>query len=147
MNTTPKCLYCGITMKPDRTFMSMLPAGERPHFWYLCGGCGSRSPAMRTQEDAKAAALRRYVEPNRVLTLDEVTGSNEPCVFLEIKGKEPIWACDCVISSNLNGVNISFIGDRGCTLVAIFDYCKTWRCWLRRPTDEERQSVAWEESE
>lgn len=30
---------------------------------------------------------------------------------------------------------------------AIFDYCKTWRCWLRRPTDEERQSVAWEESQ
>ena len=39
------------------------------------------------------------------------------------------------------------VGDRGCTLVAIFDYCKTWRCWLRRPTDEERASTPWAQND
>lgn len=23
------------------------------------------------------------------------------------------------------------------------DYGKTWRCWTRRPTDEERRAAAW----
>lgn len=140
MNTTPKCLYCGTTMKPDRTFMSMLPAGERPHFWYLCGECGSRSPAMRTQEDAKAAALQRYVEPLKPMTLDELTTIEEPT---------PIYVLHRYGEWQQNGWHIwePRPDDRDCETSDTQNYGITWDAYLRRPTDEERQSVAWEESE
>lgn len=137
MNTTPNCLYCGTTMKPDRTFMSMLPAGERPHFWYLCGECGSRSPAMRTQEAAKAAALQRYVEPLKPMTLEEYAACDD-AVYLELAGrfadrsrwKEPRTALSFVyflMSDSADGEK----------------YGMNWRCWLRRPTDAERSAVKW----
>lgn len=138
-----RCPYCGEKMELDQTFKSMMMPGTSVMFWYSCDVCGAEAPRCNSKESANAAATQRYVEPLKPLELHEVTGSEEPCVFLEINNMEPIWACDCVISSDLKGVHISFIGDRGCTLVAMFDYCKTWRCWARRPTDEEREAAGW----
>ena len=134
----PKCPYCGAEMVLRDWHDIFFGKGN----FYECV-CGAKSPIKASPDTAHAAAMQRWQEPLKPLTLDEATGSDEPCVFLEIRGKEPIWACDCVISSNFKGVHISFIGDPGRTLVAIYDYCKTWRCWSRRPTDEERASTPW----
>lgn len=27
----------------------------------------------------------------------------------------------------------------------LYDYSKTWRCWARKPTDEERKAVKWDD--
>lgn len=56
----PVCPWCGSKMKPDRTFMSMLPVGCRPTFWWLCGHCGARSPVCDSGDKAYAAAMKRF---------------------------------------------------------------------------------------
>lgn len=143
-----RCPWCGAEMIEDPK--SAFGDRRQVDYWYRCDECFSKSPMIGEQESigetidkTHAAAQQRYVEPLKPMELHEVTGSEEPCVFLEKKGMEPIWACDCVISSDLESVDISFIGRQGSFSTPISDYGKTWRCWARRPTDKEREAEGW----
>lgn len=127
-----RCPWCGEEMERDEDA-----------FCYDCYGCGAQSPLADSWDAALTAALRRYVEPLKPLELHEATGSVEPCVFMELKGNEAIRACDCVISSDLQCVEVSLIGSARPSWMPINFYGKKWRCWSRRPTDEEREAVGW----
>lgn len=141
------CPYCGSEMKP--VIGDTLTNGYIAT--YSCPACKANSPrilGVRDQHDAEnmARMLARSctdMVKNRVLTLEEVTGSEEPCVFLESKHLKPIWAVDCVIAPDCKSIQVEYIHSntnyKGCD-----DYGKTWRCWAHRPTDEERAAVPWE---
>ena len=139
-----RCPWCGAEMEPNRiSYKSMLASSVDGMFWYSCD-CGAEAPRCNSEESAYSAAMARYVEALKPLKLHEVTGSVEPCVFMELKGNEAIRACDCVISCDLQCVEVSLIGSARPSWMSINLYGKKWRCWSRRPTDEERAGVAWE---
>lgn len=140
---TPKCPWCGKEMEPDRSYKSILAPGVGRMFWYSCYPCGSVSPRCDSPEAAYAAAMTRYDEPLKPLKLHEVTGSEEPCVYLESRRYPPIKACDCVISADCRNVDVMMIGTQDPWAVPISEYGRSWRCWARRPTDEERASTPW----
>jgi hypothetical protein len=64
----PRCPYCGSKMRYKQGLLC------RTLHWYECTNeeCESESPARNTAEEAYEKAMRRYEEPNRVLTLDEL---------------------------------------------------------------------------
>ena len=144
---TPTCPYCGAEMVVEGETIedvsgSILLLGG----WCLCEKCGSRSPYVNAADDAQleeralSAAMQRYVEPNRVLELEEVKTLSECAVWLEHRDGHARFDA-------LRGT-----GENSASLVSGFSewlvyYNETWRLWLRRPTDEERQSMAWEESQ
>jgi len=90
-NPTPKCPYCGAEMYVGEPAARILPGWGTNRRYCVCGVCGSRSPVVHclSDEPAIAAAMRRYVEPNRVLSWEDM--------------------------------------------------------WFRRPTDDERKAVRWED--
>jgi len=139
-NPTPKCPYCGAEMKPDRTFKSMLPVGTPATFWWMCGECSATSPKRETGEFAYAAAMRRYEEPNRVLALEELDkADSERSLYFETR--EP-WSGGEVFESSVECAQETFCdGDESND--ARKEYGVTVRCWLRRPTDAEREASPW----
>ena len=86
-----------------------------------------------------ALELLKEQEP-RVLTLEEVTGGGECYVEYRNGG---YGYCDCYISDDAETINIY----RPLKIDYYADpelYKKTWRCWDRQPTDEQRKAVKWD---
>lgn len=74
------------------------------------------------------------VEPeNRVLTLEEITKSET-----DYFGAIPVWIED-IIENDITADTL--YQDR----IDLESYGKEWRCWLRKPTAEERTAAKWEE--
>lgn len=79
--------------------------------------------------------------PNRVLTMEELRQVEKPCaVWIE-------WDTE-------KNVTLEVILEVGYHMVHcnnainwIDAYGLRWRCWLRKPTDEERAAVPWKEQE
>lgn len=116
-----RCPWCNGEMEPDRSYKSIMAPGVGRTFWYFCDPCGAVSPRCDSPESAYAAAMRRYVEANRVLTWEE---------FLALPNK--MLACR------------EYRGDERYSPCHMWEgYGKTWRAWLRRPTDAERELTAW----
>lgn len=139
------CPYCGTEM----FYYERNVKGYRFMGYYFCRECRSRAPridnigidACDMKDTAKAAALQRYVEPNRVLTVEE-------CVALDPDGATCVESSRGEIETQLNQEIINETSG----MIEMYGlqnakklYGKYGRCWLRSPTDEERQSVAWEE--
>ena len=92
--------------------------------------------------EARVAELEKPLKP---MTWEEAMMDD---FFLEIRGD------DC-IDGALN--NFAVDGDEGYMWVSTrnreedesklmrSDYGKTWRCWSRRPTEEEREAAKWDE--
>ena len=85
-----------------------------------------------------------FIKP---LSWDEAMGDD---AFLEIKGDEYIdaalnlFAC-CTIDNSLKDGFVYYETHNNDELKFLeIDYGKTWRCWARRPTDEEREAAKWE---
>lgn len=103
-----------------------------------CRGCDAMTPAAygRTSEETMEkffATLHRYEPPNKPMTLDEVKA------HVKVIEAEPLWLEDN--EEPIYGWTYS-------DLVAYWldtDYGKTWRCWPRKPTKEERQTAGWED--
>lgn len=72
----PKCPYCGaeMSLEDNEDVLFGVFSDEEKMYWYQCNApsCGIHSPANHTKAGAYKAAMKRYEEPNRVLTLDEV---------------------------------------------------------------------------
>lgn len=122
---------------------------------YECPVCGSRAPEIRNvgidavdlKEVAFTAALQRYVEPNRVLTPEDLQSMEGEPVFIQQGDGDEYWSvveggslligeCD----PDFQDMTCSFDKDGRFGLHVL-----GWRALERRPTDEERRSVAWEE--
>ena len=76
----------------------------------------------------------------RILTLDEALGSEDP-VFFESDGKMKCWV-DAYLSNDLKcAVIYRFHATE--FMIPLARYQKDWRCWDKRPTEEESKSAQW----
>lgn len=149
-NPAPRCPYCGAEMslenKEDVLFG--LFADEEKMYWYQCNtpSCGIHSPANHTKEGAYKAAMKRYEEPNRVLTLEEVMADAEDWALEWIEKKNHIYQC-CPL--DVTAESIIFVavdmGIKDGIYMKKSEYDVTWRCWRRKPTKNERENTPWED--
>lgn len=133
MSETPKCPGCGADMK----LMHLC----KDAFCYACIKCGWDSPIGGDAEAALRMAMRRAEPKNRVLTLEEATGSDEP-VWLEAMSR--VFIADVCVSPDARMAQIQTIGEASCAYLPLCDYGVLWRCWLRKPTKEEMEGTPWE---
>ena len=155
----PKCPYCGWEMQHQFDY-PMSYCDVR----FYCKHCNAMSPSARgcqtstesvekALEEAYEKAMRRYEEPNRVLTLDEVlvtayddcNTEQETVMYLEYREDYEGYAI--VTDLEMDGSKILFefsgIGCGGKQNEK--DYGSIWRCWRRKPTKNERKNTPWED--
>lgn len=114
-----------------------------------CTKCGAQGPfeswntAEGAKEAARAAAMRRYTPPLKPMTRQEL-----PRVYLM-----PCWierigekAYPDLLDKNSVGFFGKFenLNARERDYLLYTNYGRTWRCWARRPTDDERSAALWE---
>lgn len=76
----------------------------------------------------------------RILSIDETLGSEDP-VFFESDGKMECWV-DAYLSDDLQcAVLYRFTASE--FMLTLTTYGKTWRCWDKRPTEEEKKLALW----
>ena len=98
-------------------------------------------------EDALAyiEQLENRAEPkNRVLTLEEVDahcegGADAAPLWVEFDGGTNGWV---LIAPVRETRKMDFVSKLLVTMGIL--YGKEWRCWLRKPTEEERREIPWE---
>lgn len=169
MTEAPECPYCGEEMElhniPTGLWWyqcgccgAIAPSDETPEKVLAaalsrvgaCATCRQLSKVLCGKEHTTfiellnaVEQLKRRAEPeNRVLTLGEAQqiSAEDGGVWLE---EETAWGL----------VHITPIDDEtgACTIYSFFarfylmaeKYGKTWRCWLRKPTAEEREKEKW----
>ena len=81
---------------------------------------------------------------NRVLELWEATGIGQ-AVFLEVYNTGFVSPVYVTIDGTkpTAWVGVHMIGTSSKTLYSTNLYGMSWRCWLRRPSDDERKNVPW----
>lgn len=141
----PKCPYCGHKMVHQYVY------GD--HF-YRCPKCHAVAPDKETEAEAYEAAMQRWQEPNRVLTLGEVQNlayvryEQQHILVVEyraiIKGSENVFRPCVIAHDRMRMVEIWEIYDGArMTLMEKSMYGKNWRCWLRQPTQKEMEDTPW----
>jgi hypothetical protein len=135
--------------------------------WYQCVSCKSTSPRFKfpiscaTSEIKKATlevALYRVEPKNRVLTLEEVKNAEMDTFhnvmhWLELKQPEDseirygvlgasMFLFDEKIEDDLDVIFTAAGMGEECRMKQK-EYCKYWRCWLRKPTNEEMEGTPW----
>lgn len=151
------CPWCGEEMwKPDIPWERGQP--EMGEYVYTtqgkCRHCGALTPKVygRTPKEAVenyfAAALRRYEPPIRPMTLEEVKlkycGIIEGAALLIEEKFGPLsWA----VLDRSKGKIVATWNCYGLENYCEDDYGHTWRCWPRKPTEQERESYGWEDAE
>lgn len=144
----PKCPYCGEIMT---LCVDAYSDGTITGAYYECIDCKSNSPYIEDADDFQAAALAaatlRWVEPNRVLTLEEVESWGN-------KETLPIWL-EFRYMGGTTQLVASLYGGMSADGIHLYDqvwrahpmggYGKRFRIWSVRPTDEEREAAGWEE--
>ena len=89
--------------------------------------------------------LLKLLKP-RVLTLEEVEDALDTIVWVDrpqVENSSDEYALISSYSHKLGYVDLKFI-DEGWGRFTYAWYGKTWRCWDRRPYDEERKAVKWD---
>lgn len=155
MSETPKCPYCGDRMKirvslttPDWGLLSAQ---------YKCMTCGSTSPRIEFSgstsnekiiERLQAVTSRRVKPKNRVLTLEELKtycegGADATPLWYEGKDHSSVNRWMVIDLPKLAfGSTITV----KCLVNSQFfepTYGEDWRCWLRKPTEEELRRTPW----
>ena len=72
-NPLPRCPYCGEHMG--------LECNTKNMYWYECYKCGATTPQEGAEQAAYEAAMNRWQEPNRVLTLESVHITSEEMII------------------------------------------------------------------
>lgn len=146
------CPWCGAEMKRDwRQTDYGEPSRE---VWFACENCKSNSPIAwgeNYDEALKTAteyAMRRY-PPIKPMTLEEAYEADHCYLEYDTKGMSTIVVLLGMMSTNARNksrVEILEFGEEAdfCTKLECADYGRTWRCWKREPTDEERSAAEWE---
>ena len=139
----PKCPYCGWEMKYHFDYPM-----EYCDVQFYCKHCNAMSPSARgsktrtervdkTIEEAYEKAMRLYEEPNRILTIEEIK-TYKGFVWCESIYENAFWPA-YVENQKLYVDNaIDEIEEE-----VIDSYGIVWRCWLRKPSEKERESVCW----
>ena len=103
-------------------------------------------------EKLRAATLRRDTPPIKPMTLEEAIDAS--AVWIELLTNEPENDLKPSLFGWRNeGRWVVFLerpgedDDDGGKIVGYnpLDYGSTWRCWSRKPTDEERSAAEWAE--
>ena len=152
-NPAPRCSYCGaeMSLENNEDVLFGLFADEERMYWYQCNApsCGIHSPARHTEADAYKAAIARWQEPNRVLTLEEITADANAdswkFEWVELKGEKDIIHQTCPFSSNTERTIFASPGDKRIYRGDNSNYGVTWRSWLREPTKREKEDTPWED--
>lgn len=140
------CPYCGHKMVHQYVY------GDH---YFRCPKCRAVAPDKDTEAEAYTAAMQRWQKPNRVLTLGEVQNlayvryEQQHILVVEykaiIKGAENVFRPCAIAHDRIRMVEIWEIYDgTRMTLMEKSMYGKSWRCWLRKPTQEEREAAPWE---
>ena len=137
----PKCPWCGDEMIQGGVNTVHHVA------WYHCQNCKAISPAIQRDtmkeavDDAYAAAVKRVEEPNRVLAIEEIYACETPCPFW-VEWNDPQGSISVEILLDTDSTYaVHFKGNGAWTDM----YNRSWRCWLRKPTSEERAAVPWKD--
>lgn len=150
----PRCPYCGaeMTLEDNEDVLFGL-FGEEKIYWYQCNtpSCGIHSPANHTKAGAYKAAMVRYEEPNRVLTLREACAA-EVC-WTETP-RASLEACRIVMREYTSfpegkpakAFDFYMTGETVPWCYHPEEYGVSVRCWLRKPTPKEMASTPWEGS-
>lgn len=135
-NPLPRCPYCGEPMDLEDNSESV--------YWYECYKCGATTPTEEAEQAAYEAAMNRWQEPNRVLTMEEATEQRAVWVESDYCGIAPAIVFDSV--SKHYSIIVAAFNDHDNNKVWFekTQYGKHWRCWLRKPTAEEMESTPWE---
>lgn len=151
MSEKPKCPGCGADME-----LMLLLCNSA--FYYACAKCGWDSPIGIDSESAFRMAMRRTEPKNRVLTLEEVKNAEMDTFhnvmhWLELKQPEDseirygvlgasMFLFDEKIEDDLDVIFTAAGMGEECRMKQK-EYCKYWRCWLRKPTEEEMEGTQW----
>lgn len=132
------CPYCGAEMLDCQDDGYVFGVA-----YYVCQECGSTSPKANTDAAALSAAQARYLPPNRPLTLDEVKkhckgGASATPLWVEFDEGINRWVRIAPISK---GCELEYVSE----FVDLMwqQYKKSWRCWLKKPTDAEMDAAGW----
>lgn len=152
MSETPKCPGCGADMELMQMHLC------NPAFYYACAKCGWDSPIGIDSELAFRMAMRRTEPKNRVLTLEEVKNAEMDTFhnvmhWLELKQPEDseirygvlgasMFLFDEKIDDDLDVIFTAAGMGEECRMKQK-EYCKYWRCWLRKPTEAEMRETPW----
>lgn len=151
----PRCPYCGSEMNEN------LFAYGNGGGWcnFECPNCGATSPKKENSESCNKAefaayfvAKKRWQEPNRVLTLDEVleiacedyNTEQETVMYLEYGEDYEGYAIVTDLETDGSKILLEFSGIGGGVKQNEKDYGSIWRCWRRKPTKNERENTPWE---
>ena len=141
MNNTPKCPGCGADME----LMHLCNAA----FCYACTKCGWGSPIGIDSESAFRMAMRRTEPKNRVLTLEELKaycteGADAAPLWYEDKDNGDVSRWMVIDLPELAFGSTATV--KRLLNSQFFEpaYGENWRCWLRKPTKEERAGTPWE---
>lgn len=140
-NPLPRCPYCGGEMKKR-----LLSDYKTLCFW-LCPKCSATSPSADTAESAYAAAMQRWQEPNDYLVRAEVLdrckqGAEARPLWVEFRRNDQRsrWIVVDNPPTVFGTDTVKNYFENMCEQYGIL-----WRCWLRKPTQEEMEAVPWED--
>lgn len=139
----PRCPYCGTPMVWEEKIEGTC--------WYECYKCGATAPTEETVQAAYEAAMQRYVEPNRVLTLDDLALLLQDAlagvpIWLQHKDDTEDylrWRCSgwhILTDVHTERKEILFDND---ILFEDTNMGIMWRVWLRQPTQKEMEGTPW----
>lgn len=96
-------------------------------------------------EKLRAATLRRYNPPIKPMTMEEAF---EHTVNVELKDGGRVRRITLPVAARMARAIEIFvprnISQEDAIVLPHDNYGKTWRCWERKPTDEERSAAEWE---
>ena len=155
MTETPKCPYCGAELEVTHAFVSDATVAHKLVYTCFCRECGVYTPKRSTPEEAISAALRRAEPEMRPLTLEEVMGlgkDDDSIVYIESRRLGGCgWCQPCAIifdSSPEGQKNEIHFYEPGNDIPEFWpeaEYGRSWRCWPRKPTQEQMAAEKWEE--
>lgn len=140
MNNTPKCPGC----VADMELMYLCNSA----FCYVCAKCGWDSPTGIDPESAFRMAMRRAEPKNRVLTLEELKaycteGADAAPLWYEDKDNGDVSRWMVIDLPELAFGSTATV--KRLLNSQFFEpaYGENWRCWLRKPTEEEMEETPW----
>ena len=135
----PSCPYCGSEM--DHWYSLAI---GRQH--YVCPECYASSPAKGDELEAYTAAMQRWQEPNDYLVRAEVLdrckqGAEARPLWVEFRRNDQRsrWM---VVDTPPTVFGTDTVKNYFADMCE--QYGILWRCWLRKPAQEEMGAVSWE---